>query len=341
VRRFEVKGALRPLPPPSGEVARRAGEGESFEKGGGALKLIEQYPEFLRNSPEFADLQAALQPEMDALRARLESMAEQLVLDTATWGLDLWEATLGLYPGRAMGLAARRARIAAKLRGTGTSTVEAVRQVVQSFTGGEVTVIEHAREFLVELKFSSENVLDLSQITAALREMLPAHLVFTMEFTAREARHILGWGTAAGSVGVLAGEEQARRPPPAETVFTGGPPGAVHLSQAGTPGAERSPAAQEVRAGGTGAVFRAQAGTPGKEKPPAARKVRTGGAGAVFRSQAGTPGTAKPPEPQKTRSGGVGTVFLSRAGDAQGPKRTRGNLRTGGAMTAVVTYRQA
>lgn len=175
------------------------------------MKLIEQYPEFLRNSPEFADLQAALQPELDALRARLESMAEQLELETATWGLDLWESTLGLVPGRSMGLRARRARIAAKLRGAGTSTVEAVRQAVESFTGAEAEVIEHPRQFRVELRFRSENVLDLAQVSAALREMLPAHLAFGLEFSAEEARHILGWGTAAGSVGTLPGTEQPRR----------------------------------------------------------------------------------------------------------------------------------
>ncbi len=217
------------------------------------MKLIEQYPEFLRESPEFADLQAALQTEMDALRARLESMAEQLVLDTATWGLDLWESTLGLVPGRAMGLRARRARIAAKLRGAGTSTVEAVRQVVESFTGGEVTVIEHASQFRVELKFSSEHVLDLGQVTAALREMLPAHLVFGLEFTAGEAGQILGWGTAAGSAGVLPGGEQEQRPPSPARLWTGAA-GAVIQSQAGVE--QRRPITEyAVRTGGVSSLL--------------------------------------------------------------------------------------
>jgi len=217
------------------------------------VNLIEQYPEFLRSSPEFADLQAALQPEMDALRARLEAMAEQLDLEYATWGLDLWEKTLGLTAGRSMDLRARRARIAAKLRGAGTSTVEAVRQVAESFTGGEAEVIEHPREFRVELRLRSERALDLSQISAALREMLPAHLVFGLTFTAEEARHALGWGAAAGSAGALPGTEQERQPPPASAVYAGGPAGTVCQLQAGTEQNRRG--AGRLRTGGTYSLF--------------------------------------------------------------------------------------
>jgi len=228
------------------------------------VKLIEQYPEFLRSSPEFADLQAALQPEVDALRARLEDIAEQLELETATWGLDLWEETLGLTAGRAMGLRARRARIAGKLRGAGTSTVEAVRQVAESFTGGEAEVIEHAREFRVELRLRSERVLDLSQISAALREMLPAHLVFGLAFTAEEAQRVLGWGTAAGSAGTLPGTEQAQKPPRACSVYTGGPAGTVSQFQAGAEQI-RQGAAGRLRIGGSSSLFLTAPGQSAEE----------------------------------------------------------------------------
>ncbi len=228
------------------------------------MKLIEQYPEFLRNSPEFADLQAALQPEMDALRARLEAMAEQLDLESATWGLDLWEKTLGLTAGQSMGLRARRARIAAKLRGAGTSTVEAVRQVAESFTGGEAEVIEHPRQFRVELRLRSEYALDLSQISATLREMLPAHLVFDLTFNAEEARRVLGWGTAAGSAGALPGTEQERKPPPASAVYAGGPAGTVCRLQAGTEQARRGTGG--LRTGGSCSLFITAPGQSAEEE---------------------------------------------------------------------------
>lgn len=217
------------------------------------MKLIEQYPEFLRNSPEFSDLQAALQPELDGLRARLEDMTEQLDLETATWGLDLWESTLGLVPGRAMGPRARRARIAGKLRGAGTSTVEAVHQVVESFTGGEAEVIERAREFRVELRLRSEHVLDLSHLSAALREMLPAHLTFGLEFTAGEASRILGWGTAAGSAGSLPGTEQARRPPAAASAYAGG--AAEMVSQSAGAEQARRETVSGLQTGGSSSLF--------------------------------------------------------------------------------------
>lgn len=80
--------------------------------------LPENYPA----SRETVCFQQALQPEAEGLWAARDDLLAQLDLWTATWGLDLWEAALGLSNGqgldlRALGGVQRHHAAAGKNRG--------------------------------------------------------------------------------------------------------------------------------------------------------------------------------------------------------------------------------
>lgn len=145
--------------------------------------LIDRYPAFYRNCPEFRDIQEALEPEVLAVRSATDDFAAQLNVETATWGLSLWERTLGLAAGGDGDLESRRGRIRARLRGAGVTTAATVRTVAESFFSGEAEVTEHPGQFLAELRFLWEGGRppDLENVTAALREILPAHLAVAYE----------------------------------------------------------------------------------------------------------------------------------------------------------------
>ena len=64
--------------------------------------LPENYPA----SRETVCFQQALQPEAEGLWAARDDLLAQLDLWTATWGLDLWEAALGLSNGQGLDLRA-------------------------------------------------------------------------------------------------------------------------------------------------------------------------------------------------------------------------------------------
>ncbi len=140
--------------------------------------FIDRYPRFFAASPEFRDIQQALETELEALWAARDGAAEQLCLETATWGLSYWEQTLGLAADRQAALEGRRSRVRAKLRSVGVTTVEAVRSVAESFFPGGVQVVEEAGRFRVEIRLSwkGEAPADPKQLAAALREIMPAHL---------------------------------------------------------------------------------------------------------------------------------------------------------------------
>lgn len=145
--------------------------------------LIERLPPFYRNSPEMVTIQASLTGLARELWADRNDWAEQLCPDTATWGLSIWEEAVGIPTDRTRPYAYRRSRVIAKLRGAGTTTVAKIKSVAESFSGGEVEVIEDAAHYRVSIKFTGTLGVppNMDDLTATLREILPAHLGWSYE----------------------------------------------------------------------------------------------------------------------------------------------------------------
>lgn len=146
--------------------------------------LIDKLPPFYARSPEMVNLQQMQQTLIDELWSNRASLAAQLCIDTATWGLATWEKALGLSSGAAMELAQRRARIKTKLRGTGVTTAAVIEQVASTFSGGVVEVIELAPQYTVKIKFVGTvgKPPDMDSLTRSLREIMPAHLRLEYEY---------------------------------------------------------------------------------------------------------------------------------------------------------------
>ena len=109
--------------------------------------LISRYPDFYAGSAEFVDLQTALEPEVLELWTARDGLLDQLAVETATWGLQYWEKTLGLSVEQSKEIAYRRSRIRSKLRGAGVTTVALIESVAESFSNGEVELTEFPLQF--------------------------------------------------------------------------------------------------------------------------------------------------------------------------------------------------
>jgi hypothetical protein len=145
------------------------------------MSLLELLPDRLRRAPEIAAMETALGAQTDALRAALADAGVQLVLDTATWGLDLWEKALGLKTEAGKDLDFRRSRVRSKLRGQGTTTAAMLQNVAESFSNGAVEIIEHPAESRFEVKFVGTIGIppNMDDLTAAIEDIKPAHLAYT------------------------------------------------------------------------------------------------------------------------------------------------------------------
>lgn len=142
------------------------------------MPLIARYPDFYRGSPEFKSLQDALEPEIQALWERRDSVMNQLSPETATWGLRYWEQTLGIPVEMEKDLDFRRSRVCSKMRGSGVTTVAMIQNVSESFSNGAVDVTEYPKQFRLEIKFIGTHGVppNMDDLTQTLREIMPAHL---------------------------------------------------------------------------------------------------------------------------------------------------------------------
>ncbi len=142
------------------------------------MNLIYLLPDDYRKSVAVVELQSAIEQAGTAAELAVEDVMAQLFLDTATWGLTYWEKMYGIEGDVKKSYEIRRSVVRAKMRGVGTTTVEMMKNVAESFVNGEVEVIEENHLYQFQIKMLSvigipPNMEDLKQ---AIEEIKPAHL---------------------------------------------------------------------------------------------------------------------------------------------------------------------
>ncbi len=159
-------------------------------------------PEHFRADPSFMAIIDSEGGEFDQARAAIADILSQFYLETATWGLDLWEAFLGLrtIPGKPDGQ--RRSLIVSKIRGMGTVTVAMIQNVAESYVNGTVDVIDSPSTYSFIVKFVDARGIppNLSDIETAIEEIKPAHLAVAYQFTYTLYGELKTWGKTYGSL---------------------------------------------------------------------------------------------------------------------------------------------
>lgn len=168
--------------------------------------LAELIPERLRKIPELMAVIGAEEPEAQAAYDAAVDFLAQLNVDTATWGLDLWEFEYGIQTDASKSLDARRTALKAKMRGAATTTAAQIRRIVNAYTGNDsCKVTEYPREYLVGVSYT----LDLDKqdrveaCRASLREALPAHLGLVQQVSAPTERATLYLGGTMDSTATI------------------------------------------------------------------------------------------------------------------------------------------
>lgn len=163
--------------------------------------LMSYLPPFWADFQEMVLLQDGISNELGRLQFYLDDLLDQYFVETATWGLDLWEQFLGLSTDRLKSFERRREIVKAKLRGAGTSTKAMMKNVAEAFSGGEVKIIEHAREYRFEVQFIGIKGIpqNMAGLTQAIEEIKPAHLAFSFKYTYTwwDSLKQLTWNNAA------------------------------------------------------------------------------------------------------------------------------------------------
>lgn len=142
--------------------------------------LVFRLPRYYQDSPQVSELERVLGAAAKQLMEAKEDTLAQLFVETATWGLGLWEGWCGLPSDPTVPYSQRRQRILAKLRGQGPTTAEMIAGVVASFgfSQEQISVVEHPEEYTFEVVISdlAEAPENMAAPTQAVNEIKPAHL---------------------------------------------------------------------------------------------------------------------------------------------------------------------
>lgn len=130
------------------------------------------------NSAEICEIVDALQPEMDLIQDAIDDVFAQFVLDTATWGLALWERDYGIESNVSQTDEERRGHVRSKLRGAGTMSCSALEQIAAAYVAGRTKISEISNEWRLRVTFLDVFGVptNLDDLKAVLAEMRPAHL---------------------------------------------------------------------------------------------------------------------------------------------------------------------
>jgi len=144
------------------------------------MALIDMLPPNYKGSTEATELQSAFNTQIDNLMDAKDDLLLQLNVQTATWGLTLWEKALALKTDVSKSYNFRRSRIESKLRSQGVTTKLMIQNVATSFSNGIVDIIEHAAEYRFDVKFTGTLGIppNMDDLTAAIEEIKPAHLAY-------------------------------------------------------------------------------------------------------------------------------------------------------------------
>ena len=162
--------------------------------------LSNYVPSFLCKGTIFKKIYEAQQKEIDSLNVDMEDLINQCFVETATWGLSLWEQEVGITTISIDSYEFRRSRIKARLRGAGTTTVTMIKNVAESFENGVVEVTEDPINYSFTIKFTGTKGIppNVEDLKVAINEIKPAFLGVNYEYsytTWSEVKNIT-WGTA-------------------------------------------------------------------------------------------------------------------------------------------------
>lgn len=142
-------------------------------------ELLDMLPRFYDESPEVDAIMDTNAKMDEAFTENARDLLAQMHVETATWGLALWERVLELPPRPNSTDANRRARILARLAGTAPATVRYLTDVVNAHvTDKSARIVEVNGEYRFEAEINVDNSFNVASIIRDINEVKPAHLAF-------------------------------------------------------------------------------------------------------------------------------------------------------------------
>ncbi|MHC1683410.1 MAG: putative phage tail protein [Clostridiaceae bacterium] len=146
--------------------------------------LFSYMPLYYRSSTLIENINNANAIELNNFDNKLDSVLNQFLIDSADFTLERWEKEFGLEVNNNYNVDFRRSRIKSKLRGQGTVTIKLIKSVSESFSNGQVEIIEDNSNYQFTIKFTGTLGIppNMEDLEKAIEEIKPAHLGFSFNY---------------------------------------------------------------------------------------------------------------------------------------------------------------
>jgi hypothetical protein len=175
------------------------GEGSDTSSREHFIDLMAYLPDYYQSVGEIQEMQTAFGYEAGGLSYNIKELLDQCFVSTATWGLDRWEKVYGIQTDRSKPYERRREILMAKLRGSGITTKEMIKNVATAFSGGEVAILEYPKEYRFVVRFIGVKGIprNMAGLIGAIEEIKPAHLSYSFTYTYTTWGQLnMTWGVA-------------------------------------------------------------------------------------------------------------------------------------------------
>ena len=149
------------------------------------MQLRNLVPREIIEIKDIEEIYKSQQVQLDKSEVDIHDLLNQFSVNTCTWGILLWEKFIGILSDSSKSLKERKARVLAKIRGQGTTTIEAIKNICNAYADN-TEVVEHTSEYWFELLLESYNgfLTDIESLYNTITEVKPAHLGVKYKLTA-------------------------------------------------------------------------------------------------------------------------------------------------------------
>lgn len=118
--------------------------------------------------------------QLDKAEKKIEEISRQQYLDSATWGLNIFEKELNIK-GKSKPVEQRQAVIKAKWRGAGKLTLLLIQRTLQSYFTGTI-VVQFQKRLLITIQGEILEAIHFQDVIHTVEEVKPAHLGWNLKY---------------------------------------------------------------------------------------------------------------------------------------------------------------
>lgn len=141
------------------------------------VSILKYLPYFLSKDYRFKTTNNACDVEHENIKQYIKDCFNQLFVESATWGLDLWEQFLGLPIDKNNDYKTRRAKILSRMNNRQTVTLEFVNYLINLFVADKTSyVVDYPEKYLLEIMLPDNKITDFKALEEILNIYIPAHI---------------------------------------------------------------------------------------------------------------------------------------------------------------------